>query len=324
MRIKLFFWGVPTGLFLSAITWFFLVNLQLGVPSASSQWVDDVVQKKYALAQAHVDSKGKGRLFFIGGSNVLFGIDAGEVSKAVGVETINYGLSAVMTSKKIFSEAKKSLKQGDTAVLAMEYSYYREPKRLGEVELDYMMAHDVEGFQAMPLADRLEAMLSVNLVRLLNGLWSSVWHSNGKQGGLYQASSIDGYGDETSNDIARMPEAFKVLISHIAPQHYTTQSSEEYWRQCEDFMVWCKSHNVHLFASFPSFLYFDEYTSPQGRRFFEQSLGLYQSLGMQVLGNPFMFMYPQRDMYDTRYHLNSAGREKRTKMMIELLANKVI
>ncbi len=322
MRIKVFFWGVPIGLCLSALVWFFLVNLQLGVPSASSQWVDDVVQKKHALAQ-QVHSEGKGRLFFVGGSNVLFGIHAGEIENELGVETINYGLSAVMTSRKIFAEAKKSLREGDTVVTAMEYSYYRKPKRLGEVELDYMMAHDVEGFQAMPLRERLEAMLSVNLVRLIDGLWSKVWGSDGKQSGLYQATSIDAHGDETSNDITRMPEAFKVLISHISPIHYTTQASEEYWLQCKDFMEWCKSHHIRLFASFPSFLYFDEYTSPQGRVFFEKSLALYQSLGIQVLGDPFMFMYPKEDMYDTRYHLNSEGREKRTKQMIELLKRKV-
>ena len=324
MRIRVFFLGVPTGLCLSAMMWFFLVNLQLGAPSASSQWVDDVVQKKHALAQqTYADSTGKGRLFFVGGSNVLFGINAGEISKKLNVEAINYGLSAVMTSQKIFTEAKKSLKQGDTVVIAMEYSYYKKPKALGEVELDYMMAHDVEGFKTMSLQERAEAMLSVNLVRLLGGLWSSVWQSDGKQGGLYQATSIDAYGDETSNDITRMPEAFKVLISHISPKHYTTQASEEYWRQCKDFMRWCKDHNIRLFASFPSFLYFEEYTSSQGRVFFEQSLHLYQSLGIQVLGDPFMFMYPKRDMYDTRYHLNSEGRKKRTKTMIELLARMI-
>jgi len=324
MRIKLFFLGVPMGLCLSAMAWFFLVNLQLGVPSASSQWVDDVVQKKHRLAQALLNSEGKGRLFFIGGSNVLFGIDAGEISKKLGVETINYGLSAVMTSQKIFSEAKRSLRQGDTAVLAMEYSYYKQSEGVGEVELDYMMAHDVEGFQARPLEERLELMLSVNLVRLLDGLWSGVWDSDEKQGGLYQANNIDGYGDETSNNIAQMPEAFKVLISHVSSQHYTTQADDDYWQQCKDFMLWCKSHNIQLFASFPSYLYFDEYRSPHGRMFFEKSLALYQSIGMQVLGDPFMFMYAQSDMYDTRYHLNSLGRGKRTKMMIKLLASKGI
>ena len=42
-------------------------------------------------------------------------------------------------------------------------------------------------------------------------------------------------------------------------------------------------------------------------------------LKMQILGTPKDFIYPDEFVYDTGYHLNRIGREKRTEHMIELL-----
>ena len=48
-----------------------------------------------------------------------------------------------------------------------------------------------------------------------------------------------------------------------------------------------------------------------------------QELTCPIINTPESFVFPDTDYFDTAYHLNKVGRDKRTVVMIDLLQRKV-
>ncbi|MDQ6971904.1 MAG: hypothetical protein Q9M30_04580 [Mariprofundaceae bacterium] len=318
MRIVKFFIGIPLGFLLLAGLWFALFQLQLGASPASSQWVYDVVQKKQAVAERIQPDGEHRRIVFLGGSNVLFGIDAREIGRELNIPAVNFGLSAVLRTEQAFSAVKQSLKSGDTLVLALEYSNYYYHEKLSAIELDYTLAHDAEYYRRLPLEKKMGVVLSVSSVRLMKGLIARFSPRN-NESGTYQVRTIDDYGDETSNARVSMPEVYKRGMLSTRPLAYHFDADNKFWLIYEDFLQWCSEHQVQVMVTFPSYLYFPDYEKQEQRTSFAALVDWHLKRNIVVLGTPYDFMYRPEDMYDTRYHLNDGGRSKRTGKIIELL-----
>jgi len=318
MRVLKFFIGIPLGFLLMAALWFGLFRLQIGAPTASSQWVDDVVQKKTQIAQRIQPNADAQRIVFLGGSNVLFGIDAKQIGETMGVPSVNLGLSAVLRIDEIFAVAKKNLKANDTLILALEYSYYHYHDNFSAIEIDYILAHDVNYFYALPLDMQALMMVEISAIRLLGGLVAKVFPSK-KTLGNYKIDTIDAYGDDTSNARSSMPQAYiRHMLEMKALSHHWDEK-DKFWLLYKDFLQWCAAHQVRVLVSFPSYLYFLDYEKTGQRRFFDGIAAWHRQRHIPLLGNAYDFMYKYEDMYDTRYHLNDEGRRKRTDKIIELL-----
>ncbi|MDX8392395.1 MAG: hypothetical protein R8K53_07500 [Mariprofundaceae bacterium] len=318
MRVLKFFVGIPLGFLLMAGLWSALFYLQLGVPTLSSQWVDDVVQEKTAIAHRIQPNAGHERIVFLGGSNVLFGVDAGRIAVATGIPSVNFGLSAVLRVDQIFDVVKKNLKPHDTLILALEYSYYHFNENFSVVEMDYILAHDVPYFRALALDKQALMMAEVSAIRLLGGLAAKVFPV-GKAAGNYKAESIDAYGTDTSNARANMPEAYVRHMLETKPASHRLNMEDRFWPLYKDFLQWCAVHQVRVLVSFPSYLHFPEYEKPEQRKFFDGIVAWHRQRKIPLLGTPDDFMYDYKDMYDTRWHLNDEGRRKRTDKIIALL-----
>jgi len=319
VRLTKFFLAMPLGFLLAAGLWFGLFYLQLGAPTLSSQWVDDVVQAKLRSSD-NIQSNAAGRrLVFVGGSNVLFGIDAKRVTTETGIPTINGGLSAVLRVDEVFAGAKKMLHPGDTLVLALEYTAYQfAHEKFSPIQIDYVAAHDSDYFHALPLLLQLRVALETSAVRLLTGLAAMFWPPK-NAGGSYSVQSLDTFGDDLSNAKAMMPAAFTKHIRQLQPIPLAWDEKSDFWPLYARFLDWCTAHRVRVMVTFPSFLGFAAYEKPAARRFFAQLQAWHQKRGISMLGTPQDFMYTYQDMYDTRWHLNDVGRDKRTTLLIKLL-----
>ncbi len=323
MRVLKFFIGIPLGFLLMAGLWFALFQLQLGAPSASSQWVDDVVQKKMQIAQRIQPNADGQRILFLGGSNVLFGIDAKRIGEAMAVPSINLGLSAVLRVDEIFAVAKKNLKPHDTLILALEYSYYHFNDNFSSIEIDYILAHDVDYFHALPMDKQALMMVEISAIRLFGGLAAKAF-SPEKSLGTYKIKTINAYGDETSNARSTMPQAYIRHMLEMKALSHRLDEKDKFWSLYKDFLQWCAAHQVRVLVSFPSYLYFPEYEQAEQRRFFDGIAAWHRKRHIPLLGNAYDFMYQYEDMYDTRYHLNDEGRRKRSDKIIELLKRQAV
>jgi len=301
-----------------ATIWLSLFQLQLGVPTASSQWVYDIVQKKLAIARRiQPDAKG-GRILFLGGSNVHFGIDAKRVGKALGVPAINFGLSAVLRDDETFTVAKAALKPRDTLILALEYSQYYFSGNLSASQTDYILAHDPSYFRALPIEQQAKIILGTSAIRIFKGVLASFFPSQVRFGN-YKVDTIDSYGDETNNVHSTMPKGYIRHILQLKPQSYHLDMHNRFWVLYADFLQWCAEHQIYVIVSFPSYLYFSEYEQSEQRLFFDKLVLWHRKHNIPLLGNPYDFMYKHEDMYDTRWHLNDEGRRKRSDKIITFL-----
>ena len=95
-------------------------SLALGVPTQSSRWAFEVMQKKRRLAEQAKSPK----ILIVGGSGALFGVSGQELEKETGWPTINLGCHAALGVAYMLDDAKHSARPGDTVLLVLEYELY--------------------------------------------------------------------------------------------------------------------------------------------------------------------------------------------------------
>ncbi|HUD82513.1 MAG TPA: hypothetical protein VMQ67_03380, partial [Candidatus Saccharimonadales bacterium] len=115
-----FFAGVVVGLLTALVLNLVAFGLVLGVPTESSRWTFEVNRRKQELAKAVPPP----RLLVVGGSSVLFGINAREIEKQTGLRTLNLGTHAVLGAPYILAQARNLAQSGDTILLVFEYELY--------------------------------------------------------------------------------------------------------------------------------------------------------------------------------------------------------
>lgn len=84
---------------------------------------------KHAL----LDATPPGRILFVGGSNVTFGMDSPRVSEALGRPAINLSLHAALGLLFMLEEATAVARPGDVIVLSPEYEHFA-----GDITTDYL------------------------------------------------------------------------------------------------------------------------------------------------------------------------------------------
>src|SRR3954468_5585619 len=103
-------WRFPAGLVagfclvcLAAVAAF---DLSLGVPTQTSRWAYEVMQRKRLLAERAKSPK----LLLVGGSGALFGVSARELEQETGWPTINLGCHAALGVSFMLDDARQSTK----------------------------------------------------------------------------------------------------------------------------------------------------------------------------------------------------------------------
>ena len=101
-----FLLAIPLG-FLAALGLYMgAVFAQLGAPTALSYWCHEITLKKRAAA-AEADSP---KLVLLGGSATLFGVNAAELERTLGVPTINGATHAALGMAYILESGKRLLR----------------------------------------------------------------------------------------------------------------------------------------------------------------------------------------------------------------------
>lgn len=97
------------------------VLLLIDAPIPAEYWVAELITIKKKLVK---DYAGKKKIVVAGGSSALFGIDAEQATKSLGMPVLNFGLHAGLRLEKILQEVAHVLERGDFLVLALEPPYY--------------------------------------------------------------------------------------------------------------------------------------------------------------------------------------------------------
>lgn len=323
MSPKRFLIGFVGGLGLALVLFFAAFYRQLGAPTLSSQWCWDINVKKHQLALA----AGTPKLLLIGGSSTLFGLSAKTIQTETGFPTVNMGTHAALGPEYIMRLARQSARPGDTVLLAFEYEVYHYFSRVrgrgwtDQLYFDYLFARDPDYFRSWPLTKQLSTAMLISTRRLKEGL-----RNRGKtiplyDGGVYNPTNVNAFGDQTNARISTRPSGQPWLAVKSQNLSAGMGNQPTGFENIREFIQWARTNNVRVLATFPSIAYRPEYDQPPARRTIDQIKDFFASENVPVVGTAQEAMLAgEKYFYDTLYHPTEQGSIERTKILVKHLA----
>lgn len=303
-----------TLIFLSS-AWVIGVVGQFHNPTLMSQWIADAYEKKQKLAR---DIKKK-KIVIVSGSNALFGVKSPMLEDTFGVSVLNYGVNAGVELPLTLHLAKRVIKQGDIVLMPLEYPMYSYDGEAGAQMIDYLLSREADFFWEMSLYEELYVLWHVELKRVWNGYFSKSAQSVTE--GLYGAHHLDEYGDQIDTGAMFRDEWMLQELNAAAkkPEKYGAAFNGDAlgWKYLEAFVKWCESRDAKVIFM-PSTLMWDEsYKSDtKERALYEGLAGEVKKRGWRFVGEPYNYMYDKSYYFNTNFHLNEEGRERRTAQII--------
>lgn len=325
--------GLAFGLFLGSAAWLVILAGQLGRPHPDIQWIHEAETYKQARA-ARLNVP---KLIVAGGSSAMFGIDSQQLGQALQRPAINLGVNAGLGLPAILSQTLKSANPGDTVVLALEYPLFSYHGDVNHVMNSYYLSHPIRMLEAwrtsrealplyrwLPLVayEAWQILMQTSPERVLQGYQGLP--EGFSVSGTYGTHRLDERGDQTDTlREQRQPWMAQQAIAE-APRRYGAEyrDSAVGWALLRYFQTQLKARNACLVIVPPAFLEHPLYRDAPAEKHFYTTLARQAAAnGLNYVGNPYDFMYPADDMFDTDFHLVDEARRRHTQKLLGLLAS---
>ena len=280
----------------------------LGGEAKFGDTYQSVIQRKYEKLK---NTEGP-KILVIGGSNVGFGFDAVKVEEETGWTVTNMGLHAGFGHLFNTEIAKNYIGEGDIVLLAYEYGLNSTAfEKMGEVNL-IMKAIDnkLEMYREIPLK---------NMPEILGNLFKYAKSKAEKQtlaSGIYSSASFDAEGNmiATREKYIIKDYADNIGTYGVIDGSSLVASEKElvYLKELKEFI---ENRGASVYFVAPVLLE-DAYRGTE-QNLLAYAKELERITGIQYISNPFEYVFPSEYMYDTIYHCNDKGEEKRTELVIK-------
>ena len=305
------------GIFTAGVSWEVLLFFVKDKPVPNAVFTQSIIDAKLV---SEVLKSENPKVLFVGGSNVLFGVDSKQFSQSTGIPSINFGCAAGMGPELILDLISNHLSSEDLVVMNWEYEHFRF-ERSGIIDLTYLnllMSYQHEFKRKLPFIDQRHLSLSVPFSHFREAV---LCHFNPLvNNNVYRCNwLIDEEGNVRSNKGVQISK--KELIaspsSLLTTEITFTSDIKDIF---SNFVKDCRKRNVQLFASWPNTfanpVYFENEIVDANiksiRRF-------WNSMGVEVVGNYKDSMLESEYFYDTVYHLNAEGVRLRTEKLTSQL-----
>lgn len=274
------------------------------------------------------------------GSNALFGISAQTISQKTGIHSINLGLHAGLGGEYILRRAEKIIKKGDIILLPLEYPFYSSYGISDDFKKTYMLNNFMVSYDKTSLRDVSVISLlyfTLNNAFLIAEIYRNEYatyfqgHLSKKEilerlrlqkirGDCYSGLTLNSYGDETCNigkeDVPVNPEvletAIPLSISDIDPGNYIKR-----------FVQFSKNKGAIIIPLFPVSTYTNDYKNLLLRAKIDNSANkikkFWEDQGIEFQDSLNDSLLPPKLMYNSKYHPRDSGRQKRTKIILNLV-----
>lgn len=302
--------------FLRRLGAFAAVQLVIG---AVVLWAYRIDRESYfaAVIDKHerLEQTPPGRILFTGGSSVTFGTDSPRVSKALGRPVVNLALHGAFGLPYILSEAEAAVEPGDVVVLTAEYPHFR--KELTSDYLFYVIEQRPASVAYLSwqhfalLLDRAHSYAGNVLrygIRGLQGRDQTI--SNPP----YVRRGFNAEGDLVAHwDLGQTPKGGK----SVGNARWRPTIFEPVVRRLNAFHrnVRSRGGEVYMTYAVVSEPAFERVAKP----FEELHRALLRECTIPVLDTPAQAVLPRDHFYDTEYHLNGKGVQRRMDWLIPAL-----
>jgi hypothetical protein len=319
-----FFIALPLGMLLTAVIYFGLFFLQLGVPTSQWAWLHEVIEVKRRAAAAIT----KPKLLIVAGSSALYGINAEEIEKQTGMPTVNFGTNAALGPAYLLHLTRKVCRPGDTVLLAFEYEPYLFGDITGatadELFIHYVLGYDREYVRGLGFSREIKLALLTPGERLWDGVLA-VFRKPKPNAATEETtrqvlSDISSHGDQTGALPEKRTATFPTRTIVSYPLAYGLPDSPAGFPPIREFCEWARARNITVLATFPNICHRPEYDLPAAAKAPQQLREFYTSLGVPVLGEATGAMLPEEKIFDSFYHPMHGPALERTRALLVQLA----
>lgn len=307
---KKFFIGIIIVTFIVSIFTILLSYLLSNKNIWNDSFPANVLNEHRRIAENVKSSK----ILMVSGSSSLFGVDTEKMSKVLNYPVINLSVHAGLGLDYILYDAEKNINNNDIVILPIEYGIYYEDK-LSETRSLQIWQNDKEYFDRMLFIDKIELLyaIPIDLIKKVVGTYIDIPIKN-EDKLAYITINKNGdtiYNLGTEEKVVRIKEPFN------KNKIYLDESTRQ---TIMDFLNYCKAKNVKVFVTYPPYYYKQKYFDGYNLEQVNKINDFWKEQDVIILGQYTDFIYTDKnDFYDTEYHLNIKGREKRTEKLIELL-----
>lgn len=260
------------------------------------------------------------KILVIGGSSVLFGVDNKYMSERLNMPVINMGSVGGLGLNYLLYDAKKSIKENDVVLLQLEYLLYDESWDIQRHQISTVWDnYNIDYLKSLNFYDKIKLIYGVDKYLIKNKIYTIIMGLKIIDQGIEDSKWIDEYGMIQSNTVENSDR--KKLLKSIEKRVFNNgEVLGEYKKEnIKDFLSYCRSKNVKVYVTFPPYLYNKKYFDEEDERKIQKIKDFWESKNVKVINDYTDTLYNVDDFCNSVYHLNTNGREKHTKMLIEKL-----
>jgi hypothetical protein len=305
------------GEFLFKIALFFLLVISLLVLSLFL--VPDITNENNLLAAIPakhilVKKNNQPRIIFIGGSNVSFGLNSKEISDTFKRPVVNMAVHGGLGLKYNCDELKPFVNKGDVIILVPEYENFYTDNFYGEMELvsvlfdiDPQAQKDVSFIQWMHLLKYVPTYSAKKIKNYFISLFSK--KNIHLLPGIYSKESFNSYGDAYIH--------WALPNTNFDPAIKNTKNDRihlEVISFIKKYKIFLEEKGVSLILLPPII---EEISYNNMQNMIEKIAIELKKNNISFICNPLRYKFPNSYFFNSYYHLNKKGVDKRTQMIIE-------
>ena len=255
-----------------------------------------------------LDSINTPKIILAAGSNMAFGIDSEKIERTFSLPVINLSIHAGLGASFILEELKSSISSGDVVFLSLEYFLGAGDDRLKKNASNlYVPASD---YYSMDIYSNTEYLLDDTRENVKNVFRNIINPPTSSIDKVYTKQAFNKYGD---------------VVSHLNKKNKPSLKGKRemeyvYWEKIEeinDFYDFAVKLGVSVFYLYPTYPISQYELNEKVIKSIQNDLN--NDLRIEIINEPSSFVYHDSLFFDTVYHLNKSGRQKRTASFIELL-----
>lgn len=330
---------VISSFFISAILYCSLVFFLYPAPIVAEYWIREMMVIKRTLALPFV---GQNKIIIAAGSNALFSIDTNMIAQVFKRPALNFGLTAGLPLTSILREVDKVTEKGDIVILPLEPDYYcrENDKYYQEWQYRNAVAWYTDLWQAMSIREHLAALSYIDPLFPIEMLKARIAEVIKPSSISQRLNALDDQAilkkytqpKDVSEPIYSIYNIDSLgNIKNTADSSYsgTPRQADAPIRICvnttntlRDFVQKMKQKGVTIYVAHTPYVEtegLDRRAVQKASDEFNEALSTF----VVVLDSKADLIFKRSLFLDSDMHLNTVGREQRTKILIKDLLKKM-